>query len=258
MTPTNIDVVKTRGRVASTALIVVTVVAMAVGLWLAATSSPDARQGDFVRIMYVHVPSAWLAFVAFAVTALGSLIWLITRRPWSDRLAEASAEVGVLFTAIALFTGSLWGRPIWGTYWEWDDARMASTALMFFVYLGYLALRRSIQDPDLRARRSAVLGLMAVVQVPIVYFSVLYFRTLHQTQTVRPDGAQMDGSMVLALLANLAAFTLLYVVVVTARIRLARLEAQQSATLAPTAGTGVTRPNLTQTTVGSVVNEERT
>lgn len=217
---------------------------LGLGLWIALSSRPDATQGDFVRIMYVHVPSAWLAFVAFGVTALGSLGWLITRRMWSDRLAESSAEIGVLFTAVAIFTGALWGRPVWGTFWDWGDARMASTALMFFVYLGYLALRRSIPDPITRARRSAVLGLVAIIQVPIVYFSVLFFRTLHQGQTIRPDGTQMDGSMVAALLTNLAAFTVLYAVILAARMRLARLEAEQPQPVTAVAGSVVTPPKL--------------
>ncbi len=215
-----------------------------VGLWFAVTSSPDASQGEFVRILYVHVPSAWLAFAAFGVTALGALGWLVTKREWLDRMAESSAEIGVLFTAVTLFTGALWGRPIWGTYWEWSDARMASTALMFFVYLGYLALRRSIPDPALRARRSAILGLVAVVQVPIVYFSVLFFRTLHQGQTIRPDGAQMDGSMVAALLVNLAAFTVLYVALLAARMRLGRLEAELEPASASVAGAAVQPPRI--------------
>jgi len=198
--------------------------ALGIGLWLAVTSPPDIFQGDYVRIMYVHVPSAWLAFLAFGVTAAGSLGWLITKRLGWDRLAASSAELGVMFTAIALFTGALWGRPVWGTYWDWSDARMASTALMFFVYLGYLALRRATPDRTARARRSAILGLVAVVQVPLVYFSVTLWRTLHQGMTVRPDGIQMEGSMVAALLTNLGAFTLMYLALLVARIRLDRAE----------------------------------
>jgi heme exporter protein C len=227
-----------------TALTALTVVAVAVGLWTAFTSAPDAEQGNFVRIMYVHVPSAWLAFLAFGVTALGSLGWMIRQNLRWDRLAEASAEIGVLFTAVALFTGALWGKPVWGKYWDWGDARMASTALMFFVYLGYLALRRSTTDPVQRARRSSLLGLVAVVQVPLVYFSVTFWRTLHQTQTVRPDGIQMEGSMVVALLTNLAAFTLLYVTLMVTRIRLGRLEEARQGMVAAPAGSAVTAPKL--------------
>ncbi len=221
-----------------------TVVAVGAGLFLAATSSPDAFQGDYVRIMYVHVPGAWLAFLAFGVTALGSLGWLLTKRSGWDRLAEASAEIGVLFTAVALFTGSLWGQPVWGTYWDWGDARMASTALMFFVYLGYLALRRATPDPVARARRSAVLGLVAVVQVPIVYFSVTFWRSLHQGFTVRPDDVTLEGSMVAALLVNLAAFTLLYVFLMSERIRIAAAQRTAESSAIEAAGSAVTSPNL--------------
>lgn len=224
-----------------TASTVATVPAMALGLWLAVTSPPDVFQGDYVRIMYVHVPSAWLAFLAFGVTALGSAMWLVTRRSGWDRLAASSAEIGVLFTAVTLFTGMLWGRPVWGTFWDWRDARMSTTALMFFVYLGYLALRRASPDPVSRARRSALLGVVAVVNVPLVYFSVLLARTLHQPMTVRPDGAQLDPAMLAALLVNLGAFSLLYVTLLMARIRLAKLEDEQAET-EPVAGARVRPP----------------
>jgi heme exporter protein C len=230
-----------------TALSALSAIAVAAGLWTAFTSVPDAQQGNFVRIMYVHVPGAWLAFLAFGVTALGSLGWMISKRMFFDAIAEASAEIGVLFTAVALFTGALWGRPVWGTYWSWGDARMASTALMFFVYLGYLALRRTIADPTARARRSALLGLVAVVQVPLVYFSVTLFRTLHQTMTIRPDGFQMEPSMVVALLTNIGAFTLLYATLVFSRMRLGRLAAREERA-AVTAGAAVTTPKFEGTT----------
>jgi heme exporter protein C len=227
------------------ALAVASGVAVAAGLWTAFTSAPDAEQGNFVRIMYVHVPSAWLAFLAFGVTALGSLLWLLRKKARWDRLAEASAEIGVLFTAIALFTGALWGKPIWGTYWDWGDARMASTALMFFVYLGYLALRRATPDPIDRARRSALLGLVAVVQVPLVYFSVNLFRTLHQTQSLRPDGSAMPDEMLIAMLVNVAAFTLLYVALMAARLDLARAE-EAAAPERSLAGDAVVPPRLNE------------
>ena len=214
------------------------------GLWLSITSSPDVFQGDYVRIMYVHVPGSWLAFLAFGVTALGSAGWLISKRMGFDRVAEASAEIGVLFTAVSLFTGMLWGYPVWGTFWDWGDPRMASTALMFFVYLGYLALRRAVNDPIARARRSAILGLIAVVQVPLVYFSVTLWRSLHQGMTVRPDGIAMDGSMVAALLVNLAAFTLLYSYLLVERVRLARFEAEAATVETEMAGRTVSKPNL--------------
>lgn len=229
---------------ARTTLGALALLAVAGGLWLSMTSSPDVFQGDYVRIMYVHVPGSWLAFLAFGVTALCSAAWLTTKRMGFDRVAEASAEIGVLFTAVSLFTGMLWGYPVWGTFWDWGDPRMASTALMFFVYLGYLALRRAVNDPIARARRSAILGVVAVVQVPLVYFSVTLWRSLHQGMTVRPDGIAMDGSMVAALLVNLAAFTVLYVYLMVERVRLARIEASEAVADTEPAGRAVTKPKL--------------
>ncbi len=122
--------------------------ALLAGLWFAMTAPPDATQGDFYRILYIHVPSAWLAFLAFGVTAVGSIGYLIRRRRSWDRVAAASASVGVVFTALTLVTGSIWGRPVWGVWWDFGDARLMSTAIMFFVYLGYLALRRTVEDPE--------------------------------------------------------------------------------------------------------------
>lgn len=214
------------------------------GLFLAISAPPDAIQGEFVRILYVHVPSAWLAFMAFGVTALGSIMWLIRKDERWDRLAASSAEIGVLFTALALLTGMIWGRPVWGTYWDWLDARMSSTALMFFVYLGYLALRRATPDPLQRARRSAILGVIAVIQVPLVYFSVSIWRTLHQGMTVTSDGINMDGEMVRALLVNLGAFTLLYLALLFERVRLAKLEALAEPITEAIAGEAISEPKL--------------
>lgn len=161
-----------------------------------------------------------------------------------DRLAEASAEIGVLFTGIALVTGSLWGRPTWGTYWDWLDPRMASTALMFFVYLGYLALRRATPDLVARARRSAVLGVVAVIQVPLVYFSVDLWRSLHQPVSIRGGEVTMDAAMLAALLVNVAAFTLVYAALLGPRMRLATLEERERAAPAEAAGMAVTAPRL--------------
>ncbi len=211
----------TRARVA---LDVAAFGALAVGFGFAMWAPTDVVQLDFVRIMYVHVPSAWLAFLAFGVTLVGGVVWLLTRRWAWDRLAAASAEVGVFFTGLALVTGMIWGRPVWGVWWDWGDARMMSTALMFFVYLGYLALRRSTPDAVSRARRSSVLGIVAFVQVPLVYLSVILWRTLHQTPSIRPDDTTMDSRMLVALLVNVAAFTLLYAALTRRRVQLGRLQ----------------------------------
>lgn len=220
----------------------VAAVVMAVGAYLALTAPVDAFQGVYARIMHVHVPAAWIAFLAFGITALGSIGWRIRRTRRWDRLAAASAELGVLFTGIALVTGSVWGGAVWGIYWDWADPRMATTALMFFVYLGYLALRRASPDPETAAARSSLLGIIAVVQIPLVYFSVNLFRSLHQGQSIRPDGATMPREMLIALLANLVALTIGYVALLVARIAVMRLE--EAADQLPPAGRGVEAPRL--------------
>lgn len=222
--------------------------ALAAGAVIAVWAPPDAVQGDYVRIMFVHVPSAWLAFLAFGVTMLASVAWLWKRNERADRLAVSSAVVGVFFTCLALATGMIWGRPVWGTFWDWGDARMMTTAIMLFVYLGYLALRRTIDDPQVRARRSALLGVVAFVQVPVVHFSVLWWRTLHQGPTlIRPEPT-IDGRMLTALLFNLAAFTVVYVVFVTLRMRLesaeATIEARAAEGSTTAAGSAVSAPDL--------------
>lgn len=217
--------------------------ALAVGLTLAVNSPVDAFQGGYARIMHVHVPSSWLAFLAFGITAVGSVGWRLRKTRRWDRLAAASAELGVLFTAVSLITGSLWGGAVWGTYWDWADPRMATTALMFFVYLGYLALRRTAPDPDSAAGRASLLGIIAVIQVPLVYFSVNLFRGLHQGQSIRPDGVTMPTEMLIAMLVNLAALTIVYVALLAARMNVMRHE-EEALAREPVAGSGVERPRL--------------
>lgn len=205
-----------------------TIAALTAQAVLALVVAPaDAVQGDVQRLMYVHVPAAWLAYLAFTVTAVASALYLWPRtraRRW-DLLAGASAEVGVVFTGLTLALGSIWGRPIWGTWWEWD-ARLTTTAVLFFLYLGYLALRRMGGDEEATATRSAILALIAFVDVPIVHFSVTWWVTLHQEGTVFNESfdAQIDGTMALTLVWSVVAFTLLYGYLVTRRMWLARLE----------------------------------
>ncbi len=195
-------------------------------IWLAAFglgfSPADVNQRESVRILYVHVPAAWLAYLAFFVTAVASGIYLFSKKHslgW-DRLAGASAEVGVLFMGITLVVGSLWGRLTWGVFWEWD-ARLTSTAFMFVTYIGYLTVRRLGGTHEQRARRSAVLALLAVLEIPLVHWSVKLWRSLHQDATVlRPDGdVKMNGLMLFTLFVGVIAFTLMYVWLVIHRQR---------------------------------------
>jgi heme exporter protein C len=220
-------------------------VAVGVGLWFSLTAPPDALQGEYARLLGIHPPSMWVAFLAFGVTAFGSIMWLIMKTDRWDRLASASVEVGVVFTAIGLFTGMVWGQAVWGTPWDWQDPRLMSTLVMFFVYLGYIALRNAIDDPTVRARRSAILGAIAVIQVPLVYFSVNLFRTLHQTQSIRPDGSTIPDEMLLAMGVNMVAFTILYVALVVARIDVAKVEIE-NAREGSVAGEAVRPPRLNE------------
>jgi heme exporter protein C len=194
------------------------------GLWGA---PEDATQKEAQRIMYLHVPTAWLAYLAFGVTAFASVLYLVrrTRSLVWDRLAGASAELGVLFTALALLMGSLWGKPVWGVWWAWD-ARLVTTAVLFFLYLGYLALRRIPGDPHANAKRNSIAALIAFIDVPIVHFSVEWWRTLHQKATVfNPQlDAKIHGVMALTLWIGVVAFTLVYVYLLDRRYRLAALE----------------------------------
>lgn len=220
-------------------------VAVIAGLAGALLAPPDRVQGELVRLMYLHVPAAWVAYLSFAITLGASVAWLWRRSPGADRVAAASAELGVFFTGLAIALGSIWGKPTWGVWWTWDP-RLVTTALMFFVYLGYLALRRATVDPVARARRSAVFGVVAFAQVPVVHMSVLWWRTLHQPPTVlQPGDPTIDHMMLAALLTNVAAFTLVYAVLLRERVRLAAAEdAADAARGRALAGDAVSAPKL--------------
>lgn len=201
-------------------LVVATAVVTAVGLAAALYAPSDQLQGDLQRLMYVHVPAAWLAYFSFGITLCASAGWLWKRRRIYDRLAASAAETGVFFTGLAIVLGAVWGKPVWGVWWTWDP-RLVTTALLFFVYLGYLALRRVTVDRDVRARRAAVFGIVASAQLPIVHFSVLWWRSLHQPPTVlRPGDPTIDHTMLIALLVNLVAFTLLGWLLIRGGVRL--------------------------------------
>jgi heme exporter protein C len=189
-------------------------------------SPEDQVQGSAVRIMYIHVPTAWVAYLAFFVTAGASAMYLFRKAhslTW-DRIAGASAEVGVIFMGLTLVTGSLWGRLTWGVFWAWD-ARLTTTAFLFVTYVGYLAVRRLGGSHRSRARRSGVLGLLAVAEIPLVHYSVELWRSLHQEPTLASVGnVHINGLMLFSLMVGLVAFTLLYVWLVMHRQRLMYLE----------------------------------
>ena len=192
------------------------------GLFL---SPNDRVQKTGVRILYIHVPSAWLAYLAFGVTGLSSAayLWKRTRSLQWDRLAGASAEVGVLFMGITLVSGSLWGRISWGQFWTWD-ARLTTTAFLFVTYVGYLAVRDLGGTHQQRAKRSAVMALLAMLEVPLVHYSVKWWRPLHQNETV--EQGKLNGLMLFSLFIGLISFTLLYVWLVIHRQRVLTLNDQ--------------------------------
>src|SRR5213082_2500768 len=178
--------------------------ALAAGVIMGFAIAPrEATQGNVQRIMYLHVPTAWVAYLAFGVVLLASIAYLARRAPAADRLAHASAEVGVVFTGLTIAAGSIWGKPTWGTWWTWD-ARLTSVSIMFVIYLAYLLLRAMLEDREQAARFAAVLGIVAALDIPLVHFSVYWWRTLHQPPSLMRPGGSMPGMIVAALLVNFA------------------------------------------------------
>ena len=187
-----------------------TAILLAIGLYQSAVAPDDYQQGATVKIMFIHVPNAWLSMFVWAVMSLAALGTLVWRHPLADVAAKAAAPIGAAFTFLALVTGSLWGRPMWGTYWEWD-ARLTSVLILFFLYLGLIALRSSIEDETLASKLTAVLALVGIVMLPIIKFSVEYGKTLHQKASVlRLGGPTMDPSLLHPLLVMALGFTLLF------------------------------------------------
>lgn len=191
-------------------LAVLSALAIAAGLWMGFAAPEDYQQGSTVRIMYIHVPFAWLSMMVYAVmaaSALGTLVW---RHPLADVSLKAAAPIGAVFTALALLTGSIWGKPMWGAWWVWDG-RLTSVFVLFLMYLGLIALTRALDDPSRSARAAAILTLVGVVNLPIIKFSVEWWNTLHQpASVVRIGGPTIHPSLLWPLLVSALGFTLLF------------------------------------------------
>jgi heme exporter protein C len=194
---------------------------LALGLYLALVASPpDYQQGEAVRIMYVHVPAAWMALFVYSVMAAASGAALVWRHPLADLAAQAAAPIGAVFTFLALVTGSLWGKPMWGTWWVWD-ARLTSVLLLFFLYLGHMALSRAFDDPTRGSRAAAVLALVGFVNIPIIHFSVVWWNTLHQPSSVfRMGGPTIAPAMLVPLFVMALGFTCYFATVLLLRVRM--------------------------------------
>lgn len=192
-------------------IVAAALVTLAIGFYLAFQAPPDYQQGETVRIMYIHVPFAWLGMFGYSMMAASSIGILVWRHPLADVAHKAAAPVGATFTALCLITGALWGRPMWGTYWVWD-ARLTSMLVLLLLYLGLMALRAAIDDPNRAGRAAAVLTLVGFINVPIVKFSVDWWNTLHQPASVfRMGGSTIDSSLLWPLLICAIGFTLLFV-----------------------------------------------
>jgi heme exporter protein C len=191
-------------------LAVIAMVILAIGLYMSFAAPPDYQQGTTVRIMYIHVPFAWLAMLCYslmAVSALGTLVW---RHPLADVALKSAAPIGAVFTALALVTGSIWGKPMWGTWWVWD-ARLTSVFVLFLMYLGIIALTRALDDVGRAAWAAAIITLVGFVNIPIIKFSVDWWNTLHQPASVfRLDGPTIDPSLLRPLLVMAVGFTVLF------------------------------------------------
>jgi len=200
---------------------IVTVMSLAVGLYSAFVYAPaDAVQGEVQRLMYLHVPLILVSYLAFFVVFVASILYLWRRRRQYDAIAHSSAEVAVLFTALSIAVGSIWGRPTWGTWWTWD-ARLTTTAILLLVFVGYLMLRALVDDQARGSTFCAVLGILGFLDIPIIHMSVVWWRTLHQPASMlRPGPSTVASDMQVALYANLVAFGLLYVYLLIKRLQI--------------------------------------
>jgi heme exporter protein C len=196
----------------------------AAGLYLSFRVPPDYQQGDTVRVMFIHVPAAWTAMMAYGLMAVASLVGLVWRHPLADTAAKAAAPLGALFTALGLITGSLWGRPMWGTWWVWDG-RLTSFLLLLFLYLGYIALWNAIEDETRAARAAAILALVGAVNLPIIEFSVDWWTTLHQGESILRQGGPLISAVYLwPLFAMALGYTFLFFALWLMRIQTEILE----------------------------------
>lgn len=207
-------------EVAQPWLALLTLALLGAGVYLGLfVAPPDYQQSETVRIMYVHVPAAWMATMIYATMAAGSASFLIWRHPLGDVLAQASAPIGMWFTLLTLVTGSLWGKPMWGTWWEWD-ARMTSVLILFFLYLGYIALSQNLDNQERSKKVLAAMVLVGVVNLPIIKFSVEWWNTLHQPASIiRAEGPSIDSSMLRPLLLMIGGFFTFYLAILSLRMR---------------------------------------
>jgi heme exporter protein C len=196
-----------------------TAILLAVGLYLSFGAPDDYQQGATVKIMFVHVPNAWLSMFVWGVMSMAALGTLVWKHPLADVTAKAAAPLGAAFTFLALVTGSLWGRPMWGTYWEWD-ARMTSVLVLFLMYLGLIALWRAVDEPSRAAKAAAILTLVGAINIPIIKFSVEWWNTLHQPASVlRMDGPTIHPAILTPLLVMAIAFSFLFITLLVASMR---------------------------------------
>lgn len=210
----------------------VTLPLLGIGAYMALVwSPPDIHMGQDMRLLYVHVPTIWTAYLALTVTLCASIAVLWKKHLRWDNLAVASAEIGVLFTALAIVAGSIWGKLTWGVYWTWDP-RLTTTAVLLVIFTGYLLLRALTDDAWTRARQAAIVAIIGFIDIPVVHFSVLWWRSLHQAPTfLRPNlgDPTMDDRMEITLIVDTVAFTLLYLFLLSKRLKLARLEREGEA-----------------------------
>lgn len=211
------------GRGVERVLGILTVIGLVIGLYIAFIyAPPDAVQGEVQRLMYLHVPLILISYLAFFVVFVASILYLWRRDRQYDAIAHSSVEIGVLFTALAIAVGSIWGRPTWGVWWTWD-ARLTTTAILLLMFLGYLMLRVLVEDPSRGATFGAVLGIIGFLDVPIIHMSVVWWRTLHQPASMlRPGPSTVALDMQVAIYTNLVAFGLLYGYLLIKRLQIER------------------------------------